>query len=146
MGKGKVATLTKIKDFNKQINLLKWQCRYLSTMVTHLDERYLDFHMLRVTKDLQAFLRGGAGVDRHKIGLEKAEKTFEYVKRAHITKMKKINTARRKLEKSVRQKEAENERLKAHVIDLQKNVEVRSSIHRARMTSQRSNDAGSISR
>merc|ERR1712146_800276 len=88
--------------------------------------------MLRVTKDL-AFLKGGTGVDRHKIALEKSEATLEYIKRAHVVKKKKIGVSRRKLEKSVRQKSVENERLRAHVEDLEKNVQVRASIHRARL-------------
>ena len=51
-----MGVLTKIKDFNKEINIL-WECSYLKMMVKHTGEKYLDYHMLRVTKDLQAFLK-----------------------------------------------------------------------------------------
>ena len=88
--------------------------------------------MLRVTKDLQSFLKGGANVDRHKIDYEKAEKKLAYVQKAHGEKVKKILRLRAKREKEVRQKQNENSRLANHVNELEKNVAVRASIHRAR--------------
>ena len=52
------------------------------------EEKYLDLHMLRVTKDLQSFLKGGANVDRHKVDYEKAEKKLAYIQKAHGEKVK----------------------------------------------------------
>ena len=37
-----------------------WECSYLKMMVKHTEEKYLDYHMLRVTKDLQAVLNQSA--------------------------------------------------------------------------------------
>ena len=47
LGEGKMEVLTKIKDFNKEINHMLWECTYLKMMVRHTDEKYLDYHMLR---------------------------------------------------------------------------------------------------
>ena len=43
LGKGKVGVLTKIKDFNKEINHMLWECSYLKMMVKHTEEKYLDY-------------------------------------------------------------------------------------------------------
>ena len=72
--------LTKIKDFNKEINHMLWECSYLKMMVKHTEEKYLDYHMLRVTKDLQSFLKGGSGLERQRIAVDKAE-AGKYFKR-----------------------------------------------------------------
>ena len=73
LGEGKMEVLTKIKDFNKEINHMLWECTYLKMMVRHTDEKYLDYHMLRVTKDLQQFLKGGSGLQRQRVAVDKAE-------------------------------------------------------------------------
>ena len=52
-GKEKIGVLTKIKDFNKQINYMHWEHEYMETYIANLEEHYTDLHMLRVTKDLQ---------------------------------------------------------------------------------------------
>ena len=132
LGDKKVEVLDMIKEFNKKINLMKWETNYLKMMEMNLEEKYLDLHMLRVTKDLQSFLKGGANVDRHKIDYEKAEKKLAYVQKAHGEKVKKLLRLRAKREKEVRQKQNENSRLANHVNELEKNVAVRASIHRAR--------------
>ena len=86
--------------------------------------------MLRVTKDLQSFLKGGANVDRHEVDYE-AEKKL-HIQKAHGEKVKKLMRLRTKREKEVRQKQNENSRLATHVNELEKNAAVRASIHRAR--------------
>ena len=132
LGDKKVGVLDMIKEFNKKINLMKWETNYLKMMEMNLEEKYLDLHMLRVTKDLQSFLKGGANVDRHKVDYEKAEKKLAYIQKAHGEKVKKLMRLRTKREKEVRQKQNENSRLATHVNELEKNVAVRASIHRAR--------------
>ena len=132
LGKGKVGVLTKIKDFNKEINHMLWECSYLKMMVRHTEEKYLDYHMLRVTKDLQAFLKGGSGLARQRVAVDKAEATFEYMKKAHGLKCNKLRLSKAKIAKQCRDKRNENSRLKKHVEELERNVSLRASIHRAR--------------
>ena len=132
LGVKKVEVLETIKNFNKKINLMKWETNYLKMATNNLEEKYLDLHMLRVTKDLQAFLKGGANVDRHKVDYEKSERKMAYIQKAHAAKMAKLMKTRGKKEKEVKKKESENSRLSNHVKELEKNVAVRASIHRAR--------------
>ena len=109
-----------------------WECSYLKMMVRHTEEKYLDYHMLRVTKDLQAFLKGGSGLERQRVAVDKAEATYEYMKKAHAQKCKKLISVKSKIEKQRREKRKENLRLKKHVDELERNVSLRASIHRAR--------------
>ena len=51
--KERVAVLEKIKDYRKTINLMEWEHSYLTERTKDLEARYVDFHMLRVTKDMQ---------------------------------------------------------------------------------------------
>jgi cilia- and flagella-associated protein 43 len=132
LGEDKIGVLTKIKDFNKEINHMLWECSYLKMMVRHTEEKYLDYHMLRVTKDLQSFLKGGSGLERQRVAVDKAEATYEYMKKAHGLKLGKLQKTRKKMEKAKRQKQDENRRLRVHVEELERNVSLRASIHRAR--------------
>ena len=109
-----------------------WECSYLKMMVRHTEEKYLDYHMLRVTKDLQSFLKGGSGLERQRVAVDKAEATYEYMKKAHGLKLGKLQKTRKKMEKAKRQKQDENRRLRVHVEELERNVSLRASIHRAR--------------
>ena len=109
-----------------------WECSYLKMMVRHTEEKYLDYHMLRVTKDLQAFLKGGSGLERQRVAVDKAEATYEYMKKAHAQKCKKLRSVKGKIEKQSREKRNENRRLQKHVEELERNVSLRASIHRAR--------------
>ena len=132
LGEGKMEVLTKIKDFNKEINHMLWECTYLKMMVRHTDEKYLDYHMLRVTKDLQQFLKGGSGLQRQRVAVDKAEATYEYMKKAHGQKLDKLTKTKQKMDKNKKDKQKENSRLRVHVEELERNVSLRSSIHRAR--------------
>ena len=55
-----------------------------------------------------------------------------YIQKAHTSKMEKLSKIKSKKEKEVKKKEFENSRLSNHVQELEKNVAVRASIHRAR--------------
>jgi hypothetical protein len=127
-----IVVLTKIKDFNKEITHMLWECKYLQMMVRHTEEKYLDYHMLRVTKDLQQFLKGGSGLERQRIAVDKAEATYEYMKKAHSLKLNKLLKIKKKMEKQKKEKAKENSKLRGHVEELERNVSLRSSIHRAR--------------
>ena len=71
----KLQILAKIKDFNKEINYRHWEREYLDFKISSTDEHYTDLHMLRVTKDLQSYIKGTDNqVDRQKSAIEQQEK------------------------------------------------------------------------
>ena len=135
-GAQKVATLTRIKEFNKEINLMHWEKGYNSMKLKNLEEQTGDLQMLRLDGKLQQFIKGNANVDMQKKDLDRAEAKLEHMKRAHAERMRKQTVAQRKEERKIRGKQAENDKLQSLAEELRSNVAIRMSIHRARGASE----------
>merc|ERR1712093_58951 len=71
LGKEKVSILSKIKNFRKNINFMLWEHKFLEEKASDLEEHYTDLHMLRVTKNLQSFIKGGDTANQQKLDIEK---------------------------------------------------------------------------
>merc|ERR1711990_303052 len=97
LGKEKVAILTKIKNFRKNINFMVWEHSFLEQTANNLDEHYTDLHMTRVTKSLQSFIKGGDAANKQKVEIEKAEAKLEHMKVQHAAKMRKLEVQMNKL-------------------------------------------------
>lgn len=135
LGKEKVAILTKIKNFRKNINFMLWEHKFLEETANNLDEHYTDLHMLRVTKSLQSFIKGGDTANKQKIEIEKAEAKLEHMKVQHADKMHKLEKKMNKISHQTDERAAENDRLSEQIAQLKGNVEMRESIHRSRFES-----------
>ena len=94
-----------------------WEHKYLETRARDLEEHYTDLHMLRVTKNLQEFIKGGDMGDRQKEVLDKAEGMLAHMRRAHESKVRKHKGVLRKLQQQVEDKMHENGRLAEQVED-----------------------------
>jgi WD40 repeat protein len=136
LGKEKVAILSKIKNFRKNINYMLWEHKFLEETSTDLEEHYTDLHMLRVTKDLQAFIKGGDTANQQQLDIKKAEEKLEHLIASHATKLKKIQTLNNKFKHQHREKKEENSRLSVQIQQLDQNVQMRESIHASRFESQ----------
>jgi WD40 repeat protein len=79
LGKDKVNTLGKIKNFRKNINFMIWDHKYLESVASDLEDHYTDLQLLRVTKSLQTFIKGGDTADQQKVDLEKV-RTFSILR------------------------------------------------------------------
>jgi len=135
LGKEKVAILTKIKNFRKNINFMLWEHKFLEETASNLDEHYTDLHMLRVTKSLQSFIKGGDTANKQKVEIEKAEAKLEHMKVQHADKMRKLEKKMNKISHQTDERTAENDRLASQIGQLKGNVEMRESIHRSRFES-----------
>jgi len=135
LGKEKVTTLTRIKNFRKNINYMLWEHKYLQERADNLEEHYTDLHMLRVTKSLQSFIKGGDTADQQKLDIEKAEAKLEHLKLSHQSRMRKIQLQCGKLSKAEKEKVEENDRLKGQISQLAQNVTMREQIYRSRFES-----------
>jgi chromosome segregation ATPase len=135
LGKEKVAILTKIKNFRKNINFMLWEHKFLEETANNLDEHYTDLHMLRVTKSLQSFIKGGDTANKQKIEIEKAEAKLEHMKVQHADKMHKLEKKMNKISHQTDDRASENDRLSEQIAQLRGNVEMRESIHRSRFES-----------
>jgi len=115
LGTEKVATLTRIKNFRKDINKLLWMHKLLDAKVHDAEEHYTDLHMLRVTKTLQMFIKGGDIGERQRRQLEKADAKLEHMKKAHARQLAKHRKAAARVAKQSRDRRAENARLAVQV-------------------------------
>lgn len=132
LGTERVGILTRVKEFNKDINFMLWEQKRLNAVLHDAEEHYTDLHMLRVTKTLQMFIKGGDIAERQRRDLEKADAKLEHMKRAHARTMSKLKRAAGKVNRQVRDRESENTRLGSQMKELESAVTVRESIHRSR--------------
>ena len=100
------------------------------------EEHYTDLHMLRVTKTLQEFIKGGDMMEKNKKDLEKAEARAQHNKDAHARTMAKLQKQLRQLQKQIKEKEKENNRLRSSQVQLNDTVKVREQLHKTRIETQ----------
>ena len=100
------------------------------------EEHYTDLHMLRVTKTLQEFIKGGDMMEKNKKDLEKAEARAQHNKDAHARTMAKLQKQMRQLQKQIKEKEKENNRLRSSQVQLNDTVKVREQLHKTRIETQ----------
>jgi hypothetical protein len=127
-GTEKLKILQKRIDLQRTINFLEWERRFLTLSSKNLEEHYTDLHMLRVTKNLQEFLKSGANADHQKEDVEKATNKLQHMETQHGEKKKKAEGAISKLLTQVEEKRMENEQLDRQRAELAKSVAIRRSI------------------
>jgi hypothetical protein len=59
LNKDKIAVLSKIMNFRRKINLVKWEAEHLFKRAQHCEEYFTDLQLFRVTRALQKILREG---------------------------------------------------------------------------------------
>lgn len=128
LGNEKIGTMTKIKEFRKNINFLEWELDYFTIRASGLEAHYTDLHMLRVTKDLQEFLKEGKAVNRNKLLSDKAVRKLHSVAKTMESKLAKLRKTRRSLARDISRKEEENRTLAGQRDELVHSVTVRESI------------------
>ncbi|CAB1115795.1 unnamed protein product [Ectocarpus sp. CCAP 1310/34] len=123
-----VRTLNKIKQFRKNINLMQWDHTYLDEQVKDREAYYIDLQLLRVTKKLQAVLKGDRG-EKDKELVQKTEARVEMMERSHESK------ANAKIAQQLQEREDENRRVNGQLGQLATSVKVREAIFRSHMES-----------
>lgn len=132
LGSEVVDTLESIKEFRKNINHMLWEHRFLEATAIDTEEHYTDLHMLRVTKTLQEFLKGGDLAERRRRDIEKADAKLEHVRASHTRSQQKLRKQLQKGRRQLRARAEENERLQAQLKELNASVSVRASIQESR--------------
>ena len=134
LGGEKIATMDKMKDFRKNINLMQWESKFMEEQKHDLEEHYTDLHMLRVTRTLQNQIRGRPvhGDSRgsnaaHDIS-RRTESTLVQMQKAHKTKLAKLEKALAKAAAKVDKIRAENASLEQKKEELQVNVRIRERV------------------
>nr|KAJ3422347.1 Cilia- and flagella-associated protein 43 [Polyrhizophydium stewartii] len=128
LGKAKVDALTEMKDYRKGIHALEWENKMFDYQAEDLVIRTRDIQLLRVTKQMQEYIRSG---DEHKQATEIAalEKRAEYSQKAHLHKIEEKKKTVQRLQKKIREKVLENQALDTQLRELDSAVMERRNIH-----------------
>ncbi|KAJ3048620.1 Cilia- and flagella-associated protein 43, partial [Rhizophlyctis rosea] len=128
LGGAKVDALKEMKDYRKGIHSLEWENKMLDFQAEDLVIRTRDIQLLRVTKQMQEYIRGG---DEHKQAAEVTalEKRAEYSQRAHQHKIMEKQRLVAKLEHKLTEKAKENQKLDTKLMTLESAVAERTAIH-----------------
>ncbi|CAM9738320.1 unnamed protein product, partial [Discosporangium mesarthrocarpum] len=102
------------------------------SQVKDLEEYYIDLQLLRVTKKLQAVLKGDGG-NKDKELMQKMEARVELMGKAHESKVQKMRQANAKVAQLLRERQDENLRVSNQLNELEKSVHVREAIYRSRI-------------
>lgn len=133
VGERKVAELSRIRDFRKELRYMEWERQFTDGLRLDAQERFLDLQLLRITKGLEDFIQGRDMSQKQKEKVVMTEKLSTEMKMAHKRSMTKLGKVLARVESQVRERRAENERLEAQLRALHETVDVRDTIHRAKM-------------
>uniref|UniRef100_A0A7S1UCA8 Cilia- and flagella-associated protein 43 n=1 Tax=Phaeomonas parva TaxID=124430 RepID=A0A7S1UCA8_9STRA len=135
LGDEKVKTLTKMKDYRKRINYMEWENQYMDMQERAIELKYKDLQLLRVTKNLQAALKGEVGAEKDRERVEKLEARMAVISKTHKNKIERTSQQTRKLGAQLRDRTTENARLLRQLRELETAVSVREGIYRSRLES-----------
>ncbi|KAI8914669.1 WD40-repeat-containing domain protein [Gorgonomyces haynaldii] len=127
LGQAKVDALTEMKDYRKGIHSLEWENQMLDFQAEDLVIKTRDIQLLRVTKQMQEFIRSG---DEHKQAAEVAslEKNAEYATKAHEHRLQEKRQQIEKLKALIRSKKQENSKLDQQLLGLESQVNERTNL------------------
>jgi len=124
--------LESVRDARKDLRYREWMREYSEGMLQDRSEWLRDVSLLRVTKELQAFVGGADLAQKQKELTVKTEAQGRYLKKAHRRLQGKQDRALHRVEGQVRAMRTENARLLAQLTELEQAVAVRTGIVEAR--------------
>ncbi|ORY39430.1 WD40 repeat-like protein [Rhizoclosmatium globosum] len=115
-------------DYRKGIHALEWENKMLDFQAEDLVIRTRDIQLLRVTKQMQEYIRGG---DERKQTNEiiALEKRSEHNSKSHVHKLEDRAVLVEKYKKKIGEKKKDNDKLEARLRDLEVSVKERRKIH-----------------
>ncbi|KAI9094382.1 hypothetical protein DFS34DRAFT_665339 [Phlyctochytrium arcticum] len=124
LGQTKVDALKEMKEYRRGIHALEWETKMLDFQAESLTQRTRDIQLLRVTKSMQEFIRGGDD-KKHLHEIAALEKRAEHSIRAHQHKLSELKALTERLGRKVRDKGGENRKLESKVNGLMDDVRER---------------------
>ncbi|KAJ3177825.1 Cilia- and flagella-associated protein 43 [Gaertneriomyces sp. JEL0708] len=121
LGGQKLTSLHDIKTYRKGIHALEWENSMLFFQAESLQIRTRDIHLLRVTKQMQEYIRGG-DERKHIQEVQMLERRGEWGQRAWGHKLEERDKVMRDLAKKIQEKRRGNEDLKKRIAEEQDKV------------------------
>eukprot|EP00760_Papus_ankaliazontas_P009584 PhM_4_TR14104/c1_g1_i1/m.95382 len=127
-GEGKVAILEDMKEFKRGIRFVEWQNEVLAFTASTLDMEHRHLHTLRVTKQMQEFVKGGGGEGHNESERAKLLRKLDHTAMTMQAKIEEKRAQTVRYRRMIKEKEAENVVLDGHVGDVQQLVTDRKNI------------------
>ncbi|KXS16756.1 hypothetical protein M427DRAFT_68803 [Gonapodya prolifera JEL478] len=127
IGRSKVTALQEMKDYRKGIHALEWENKMLDFQADDLALRIRDIQLLRVTKQMQEFIRSG---DDHRRDTELArlDRRAEHGAENHEHKVAERHRQAKQIARRIRKKERENRELDSTLMEMEVAVHERRTI------------------
>jgi hypothetical protein len=127
LGKLKVDALTEMKEYRKGIHALEWENKMHDFQAEDLIIRSRDIQLLRVTKEMQEFLRSG-DIHRQATEISNLEKISEHSQKTHQRNLEELKAVINKFKVKKAKKVQENRELDVQIAELEKSVSDRKNI------------------
>ena len=128
LGGEKVEILKEVRDFRRGITLLQWENTRSDMEADDLTERVRDLQLLRVTKDLQGKMKGGAD-EKQQQEVVQLERKIDQLKGTHEERSAELKRQVVAINRLATDKEAEMENLREQIEQLEGSVLEREMIH-----------------
>lgn len=131
-GAKKLAVLTDIRDFRRNLLYIAWERRYMTAALEDQREFYRDLQLLRSSGATGEYLKGVNVSAKARKDADKASERLAYMKVSHGRTLAKLGKAEAKLASAVADRRAEVRALDDKRRGLEEGVAVRESILRTR--------------
>ena len=126
-GDERMKVLVETKNFRRKVNYLKWENKYLEAKEIDVNEQYVDWQLLRVSKQLKNIISGSPGESEH-AKVTRAKLQLDKKEEAHEKKMEKLRQEVKLFQKKIKDKKNENEKLSIQLKELTTDIERREAI------------------
>jgi hypothetical protein len=133
-GKRKLDELENIRQQRSNQKMLKWEIDKFKVDLENLNEEVKEYQLFRVTKLDQELIMGG-GKNRNQSEVNSLNNSLQHTQKTHEMRLKRANTALKKLKQKVIKKRAENLRIEEEILQMQLGLKERKRIYNIQMKS-----------